>query len=452
MKKRMVLKTAVVRAALVAVLATPVMGAPSAGVEPAESFPWSVSVGPGYMNFEGDQWAKDGFYLQGRLGYEMNERMDLEGTLFFAPSLDANEPDNRAERPDWSSTWLLGAGVEGIFHLTRWQRFDPFFAAGLHATLFGDEQKNGDKADVAIRIGGGAFYHFDEEWALRVDARMALGGLGKDSEANALIEGGLCWTWGARIPVQYMVAGGSPDSDADGLTDAEETGLYKTDPHNPDSDGDGLTDYEEVKGARGYRTDPLNPDTDADLLKDGAEVLIVKSNPLDPDTDKGGVTDGHEVIEDGTDPLYKPDDLIRFSLNLNFDYDKAIIKPVYFDDLDVIGKTMTREHPGSTAKIEGHADKLKGSRAKYNRDLSERRAKSVLDYLNEKHGIARDRMTAAGYGFDKPAYPNDPVKGNPRNRRVDIYVRPVDHPVSERALPVLGAGDIMPPPAEEPEP
>ncbi len=421
-------------------------------MEPAETFPWTVSAGPGYINFEGDQWTKDGFYLQGRVSYELNERVDLSGTLFLAPSLDANVPDNRLERPDWSSTWLMGAGAEAIFHLTRWQRFDPFVAAGVHAVMFGDDQKNGEDTDVALRIGGGALYHFDEEWAIRLDARMTLGGLSKDSEANALVEGGLCWTWGAKIPPKFMVAGGATDSDADGLTDAEETGLYGSDPHNPDTDGDGLTDYEEVKAFYGYKTDPLDPDTDKDLLKDGAEVLVVKTNPLDPDTDKGGVTDGHEVIEDGTDPLFKPDDLIRFSLNLNFDLDKDIIKPVYFDDLDIVGgKTMTREHPGATAKIEGHADKLKGSRAQYNRDLSKRRANAVMKYLNEKHQIANERMTAVGYGFDKPAYPNDPISGNPKNRRVDIYVRPVDHPVSDRVLPMIGKDAVMPALAEDPE-
>lgn len=59
-----------------------------------------------------------------------------------------------------------------------------------------------------------------------------------------------------------------PDSDADGLTDAEEIQLG-TNPNDPDTDHDGLTDREEV---RIYGTDPKNPDTDHDGMNDGDEV------------------------------------------------------------------------------------------------------------------------------------------------------------------------------------
>lgn len=60
-----------------------------------------------------------------------------------------------------------------------------------------------------------------------------------------------------------------PDTDGDGLTDAEEV-LYGTDPLNPDSDGDGFTDGEEIAAG----TDPLDPndfpvfDTDGDGVWD----------------------------------------------------------------------------------------------------------------------------------------------------------------------------------------
>lgn len=64
------------------------------------------------------------------------------------------------------------------------------------------------------------------------------------------------------------------DSDADGLTDVEETRLG-TDPNNFDTDGDGLIDKMEVQV---YKTDPLKSDTDGDGYKDGEEVL----NGYDP--------------------------------------------------------------------------------------------------------------------------------------------------------------------------
>lgn len=58
------------------------------------------------------------------------------------------------------------------------------------------------------------------------------------------------------------------DTDADGLSDAEEATLG-TNPTLVDSDEDGLSDTEEV---RVWRTDPLDADTDNDGFPDGTEV------------------------------------------------------------------------------------------------------------------------------------------------------------------------------------
>ncbi|MDO8622568.1 MAG: hypothetical protein Q7R80_05030 [bacterium] len=60
----------------------------------------------------------------------------------------------------------------------------------------------------------------------------------------------------------------APDTDGDGLTDAEEEQLG-TNPQIADTDADGLSDRDE---ARAYRTDPLNKDTDGDSFPDGSEV------------------------------------------------------------------------------------------------------------------------------------------------------------------------------------
>ncbi|MDO8667535.1 MAG: CAP domain-containing protein [bacterium] len=63
-------------------------------------------------------------------------------------------------------------------------------------------------------------------------------------------------------------AGKFKDSDADGLSDADEINLG-TNPNKADSDDDGVNDYEEVNI---YGTDPLNLDTDGDGVKDGDEI------------------------------------------------------------------------------------------------------------------------------------------------------------------------------------
>ena len=70
-------------------------------------------------------------------------------------------------------------------------------------------------------------------------------------------------------------------------------------------------------------------------------------------------------------------------------------------------------------RIEGHTDNV-GS-APYNKDLSERRAGTVLRYLAD-HGIPRERLESAGYGFERPVASNQTALGRAKNRRVEFRI------------------------------
>ena len=65
--------------------------------------------------------------------------------------------------------------------------------------------------------------------------------------------------------------------------------------------------------------------------------------------------------------------------------------------------------------IEGHTDAAGG--VDYNRSLSERRARAVIDYLVTAHGLPRERL-ARGVGSAHLLLPTDPLNG--RNRRVQV--------------------------------
>ncbi|MDP2991672.1 MAG: OmpA family protein [Kiritimatiellota bacterium] len=391
--------------------------------------PWYVSLGGGYINFEGDEAVKDSGFIQLKLGYDYNPRWSLEGSLLVYPELKRNDVyDYDSGEPvlrpgiDSDSTWALGVAGDVLFHLivTEDRHWDPYLVLGIGAIYLQHENVQWPRVDPNLRYGGGLAYHFNPEWAVRLDVLgvTALSSQRDALEFNLMPSVGVNWKWGAHIPAKYIVSGGPIDSDGDGLTDQEELKLG-TDPHNPDTDGDGLTDGEEVKV---YKTDPLNPDTDYDALTDGNEVYKYKTNPLERDTDKGGVADGHEVIEDSTNPLDPSDDLLLFTLHIEFETDKAVIRSEYFGDLNKIGKVLVRDLK-ATARIEGHADKRKTSAVKHNMTLSERRAQAVRNYLNEHFGLVLERMTPVGYGFTRPMAPNDPVSGNAKNRRVEVYIR-----------------------------
>ena len=84
--------------------------------------------------------------------------------------------------------------------------------------------------------------------------------------------------------------------------------------------------------------------------------------------------------------------------NIFYDFDKATLRPESTEALDNL-ITLLNENPNVTIELSAHTD-YRGSAA-YNQRLSQRRAESVVNYLTE-HGIAPDRLTAVGYGKEKP--------------------------------------------------
>jgi outer membrane protein OmpA-like peptidoglycan-associated protein len=78
-----------------------------------------------------------------------------------------------------------------------------------------------------------------------------------------------------------------------------------------------------------------------------------------------------------------------------------------------------QENPQMKIEVGGHTDNV-GSKD-HNVSLSKNRAKSVFDYLVKK-GINPNRMTHAGYGFDKPVEKNDTPEGRALNRRTEFTI------------------------------
>lgn len=84
--------------------------------------------------------------------------------------------------------------------------------------------------------------------------------------------------------------------------------------------------------------------------------------------------------------------------NIFYDFDKATLRPESKEALDEMAQ-MLRDNPGVTIEMGSHTDRV--GTEEYNMDLSDRRAKSVVDYLIEA-GIASDRLTWKGYGESVP--------------------------------------------------
>lgn len=104
--------------------------------------------------------------------------------------------------------------------------------------------------------------------------------------------------------------------------------------------------------------------------------------------------------------------------NIFFDFDKYELKEKSITELNKVIRFMN-EKPTVRVEIGGHTDS-DGS-ATYNKQLSLKRAQSVVSYLVEK-GINRSRLTEKGYGADQPIVPNDTEEHKQANRRIEFKI------------------------------
>ncbi|RYD52298.1 MAG: hypothetical protein EOP52_09030 [Sphingobacteriales bacterium] len=109
--------------------------------------------------------------------------------------------------------------------------------------------------------------------------------------------------------------------------------------------------------------------------------------------------------------------------NIYYDYDKATLRSESIVALDSLVSFM-RDNPSLAVDVYSHADAVGNST--YNKDLSRRRAESVMTYLKEK-GIEANRMNARGFGEEIPAAPNeingqDNPRGRQANRRTEFRI------------------------------
>ncbi len=107
------------------------------------------------------------------------------------------------------------------------------------------------------------------------------------------------------------------------------------------------------------------------------------------------------------------------SLTVQFATGSAELTPAAMRTLDELGRALSSASlAGYRFRIEGHTDTV-GSRA-LNQALSERRAQSVVAYLESKFNVSADRLQAVGLGEAGLAVPTGPQVAEPRNRRVQV--------------------------------
>jgi outer membrane protein OmpA-like peptidoglycan-associated protein len=121
---------------------------------------------------------------------------------------------------------------------------------------------------------------------------------------------------------------------------------------------------------------------------------------------------GYETSRSGNRmTAYFPNDTL-------FAYDSAELQPGAYSELQRIAGVINSD-PSVSVIVEGHTDS-DGTR-EYNQLLSERRANAVRSALIS-YGVDPRRITAYGYGEDRPIVPNDSDYNKQRNRRVELIM------------------------------
>lgn len=234
---------------------------------------------------------------------------------------------------------------------------------------------------------------------------------------------------------------GCPDADADGIADnadkcPQQKGLLKYNGCPPvDTDGDGVNDDEDkcrdIAGKIAYAGCPV-PDTDKDGINDEddkcrevAGVARYDGCPV-PDSDKDGINDEEDKCQ--TTPGTKENngcpeiekEIIQkveyAAKRIQFAFAKADLLPESMKVLDEVTDILLK-NPELSLEIEGHTSNDGIYNA--NMKLSIDRATRVKNYIEGK-GVASGRLTAHGYGPDRPLNKGTTPEEKALNRRVEL--------------------------------
>lgn len=384
-----------------------------------------------------------------RAGYMFNWLLSAEGELSLMPTT-ARESD--------TSVFALGYRANILFHPLQ-GKFQPFVLAGFGGLsgVSSDENLIENDSDAMFHLGVGGRFWAGESFGVRLDARLFLPPSSNDDFATH------DWEFTAGLFKVFGKSTEAPpppppaDTDGDGLTDdvdqcpqePEDADGFQDDDGCPDNDNDadGVPDADdqcrdEPEDADGFQDEDGCPDLDNDSDGLADDVDKCPNEPEDKDgfededgcpdldNDGDGVADVDdkcpaqpETINQYEDadgcPDEVPIEVQKFSgaiRGIKFRLGKAKIRRSSNKILDE-AITVLQKYPDVKLEIQGHTD-TSGS-DEVNRKLSQARADAVMAYMTTK-GVDASRLTAVGYGPDKPVADNSTRAGKALNRRVEF--------------------------------
>lgn len=354
--------------ALIAAAAAPMMATAGVTVSPILlGYHYTEAQDDEYLDEDLNFYQEDDLYTGAALGIELtpSTQFQVEYGVTDSDAFDANRKIGDAEREMITGNFLVGFDEFSGYRDTAFRPY-ALIGAGQQKIKVKNDAGNEvrETTDTIGNLGLGAMYRINDALSLRGEARAI-----HNFDYNL-------WDGMALAGLEVVLGGHLAPAVAAPLATVEPTPVIVVEA-DQDSDGDGVIDSLDQC-----------PNTPANVVVD----------------------------ETGCPVQVQIDDELKMELRVFFDNDKSVIKEQYKPEIAKVAEKM-REYPNSSASIEGHASKT-GPSASYNQRLSEARAIAVKTMLTNEFGVAPNRLSTVGYGYDRPIAPNDTEEGRAMNRRV----------------------------------
>jgi OOP family OmpA-OmpF porin len=323
---------------------------------------WRAGAAASFADFEGEsdlgaplsELDDSAVGLKLHTQYQFNDWFGIEGAYF-----------NTADFEEQTGTGdidlnLDGFSIDGVAYIPmgtpdiKLYGKAGYFDADSEVSLNGAVDNQG--SEDGLTLGAGAMIEIAEQWGIRADFDWY------DADVGDL--------WMVNLGLEYFFGGekkAEPPPPPPPPPPPEPEPEPAPPPPPADTDGDGVAD-----------TGDACPDTPA----------------------------GERVGEKGCSC-----DVTR---QVEFAFNSAELTPEGEATLDEVAETLQRLNwVGGT--VEGHTDNVGGD--EFNMDLSQRRAQTVADYLEDK-GVSPGRFDTQGFGESQPVADNETEEGRAQNRRV----------------------------------
>lgn len=411
-------------------LATIVVAVVFATTAYGQNSDWYIAPSIAYSDDDGDRNIDDSVAGgQINAGRGVTEHISLEGALGYS-DIDGFPGQKH-----------LDISVNMLAFGNRDATFAPYFLVGigyLGAKIEGAGDENRPTGTVGVgviwRLGNSAV-------SIRAEQRARLAWEQGDNLTDLISTIGLQFSFGATKSAGKAKTGF--DSDNDGVIDhwdmcpATKRGTAVDEYGCPlDSDKDGVADGIDAcpDTPTGVQVDAVGCPPESDADRDG----VADDKDKCPKTPAGAVVDiyGCERDGDGDRVVDRLDRCPNSPKGIRVDFSGCEIKDViklpgvnFANNSDrlllgtakilVNAAATLKKNPGMKIEVAGHTDSV-GSAAT-NESLSERRAKTVRNYLL-RYGANPASITARGYGERRPISDNTTAQGRAANRRVELII------------------------------